>query len=225
MLPGLVLWLDSGQGVVTGADGAVTRWNDRSGRANDAVEAAPASAYSMPKGPGGSMVVELPGGQTQLAIKRGNDTSDFGFGTGELLIEVVARWVRGGTTPILFETESSTTLDVALALEDSGNVQAFGATTDTGSSTTALQEGTFYLFGMRRTGTGDAATLEVRIDGAVEWTKTGATEAHTLGTLASAQVGPGGVLDVAEVVVVKGPIAAAALAALESHLLSKYGLR
>jgi hypothetical protein len=92
------------------------------------------------------------------------------------------------------------------------------------STTVPVGNGTFHLFGARRSGTGASTTVDVRINGAVGATQTGASYASDLGNPAGVQLGSGMGLQIAEVVVVKGTISAGDLASLEAYLKAKYGL-
>jgi hypothetical protein len=76
--------------------------------------------------------------------------------------------------------------------------------------------------GARRTFATGAQIVELRVDGRVDRTQAGGVP-RDLGAAAFVQVGPA--CDVAEIIVIKGPIADDAVAALESHLVAKYGLK
>jgi len=65
----------------------------------------------------------------------------------------------------------------------------------------------------------------VRIDGAADGATMGAICDQDLGAGTTAQFGGGGQPEIAEMIAVKGPIAADDLARLEGYLLSRYGLK
>jgi hypothetical protein len=81
--------------------------------------------------------------------------------------------------------------------------------------------------GAHRTGSAATTTLEVRIDGAVDASAMGAIYDQDLQAAATgAQFGEGGLQsEIAEIVVLKGPISGDDLARLEGYLLGKYGLK
>jgi hypothetical protein len=101
--------------------------------------------------------------------------------------------------------------------------------TDNGVSVIAvspptLGDGTVRVLGAQRRGTGASTTLAFRIDGTVNGMFTAARYDPDLGSLATAQIGPGMALEIAELVVVSGATSAGDLASLEAYLMTKYAL-
>jgi hypothetical protein len=229
-LPGLSLWLEASHGV-TAADGGagVSRWSDQSGKGNDAV-ATGAQPNQVPGSIDGFPAIQFGATTAPLGIQMLDGTADLAFGTGPFLIEVVVK--SAARMPAVFETASGL---ASLAVGGDTVGHATVTETSSGTLTVASANAPFgndvpYLVGVRRTGSGAASTLELRLDGFVDGMTTDG--APSLGDLASGRVGGGAgaaeggtsTLDVAEVVVIKGAVAAGDLASLEAYLKNKYGL-
>jgi hypothetical protein len=238
-LPGLVLWLDAVRGVTmspasTGSTFNVMSWKDQSPSGNDVGNTGQEAASFFPGDfhnwywGGGAPVIDLDFFATMATRDRTNGTPTLGLGTGDLLVEVVAAWRNdtfarpspislgrvvdtGSLTFLIFDTQSNGA---------PGNI-TLRLSNDPLISSPNVSNNKLRLLGAHRAVTGGLATVELRVDGRVDQVSMGAPP-RDLGAAAFAQVGPA--CDVAEVVIIKGPIAPAALAALESHLKAKYGL-
>jgi hypothetical protein len=226
-LPGLSLWLDAAKGVV-GSASAVVGWKDQSSNQNDfvlmeavvdanAVNGLPAIEIANPEFSATSLDPSI-----QMA-------PSLGFGTGDFLVEVVATWVGAGT---IFET-TVTSPGSAFQLNTDGTylfAAEVGNAVDlvevSSRGTTPVLDGFFHLMGARRTGSADSTKLQVRIDGALKGSATSAVYDADLQAAATGARIVGGIQPrIAEIIVVKGTISADDFARLESHLLTKYGLR
>ena len=212
-LPGLSLWLDASRGV---SDPTVRTWHDQSPNDDDAIAGAMAPDYLHDE-LNGYPAVQLQGTAT-MTVSGPKAGAAMAFGADDVLVEVVARWLRAVT---LFQTNYGLTVsgDAAASVTVGGDpVSAAG---------TNVGDGTFHLIGARRSGSGAATTLDVRVDGALAATATSIDFARDLGSIAEGPVGalgPGNNVELVEVVVVKGPIAAASLSGLEGDLRAKYAL-
>jgi hypothetical protein len=229
-LSGLSLWLEASHGISAADGGAgVSRWSDQSGKGNDALPTG-GQPNQVHASINGLPAIEFGTAAAPLGIQAQNGTADLGFGTGPFLVEVVVK--STSRAPTVFQTESA-----LMSLLIGGDAGGHATVTENGSggvtSTNApFGNGVPYLVGVQRTGTADTATLDLRLDGFVDGTMTGAGEAQSLGELADGRLGGGAgggeagasAVDIAEVVVVKGAIAAGDLTSLEAYLKTKYGL-
>jgi hypothetical protein len=234
-LPGLVLWLKGTSGVtLMGGGSAVASWQDDSPSRNDLENNGHDDAEFVASNQqrwywgGGFDVVDFDYSATMATLDRTNGTSTLAFGTGDLLIEVVAAFQMGTfSSPELFTlgapgmTAFGPMIDFDTNSAPQGSITARGLGDAFLTSRPGLGDKKLHLVAARRTVAGAVATLEIHSDGHVDQTKTG-SKVRDL-PAAFAQLGPAAT--VAEVVVIKGPISDAALAALEDHLLSKYGLK
>jgi hypothetical protein len=226
-LPGLALWLDASKGIVV-SNNMAPSWKDQSSNGNDAVQASQASPGYVAGAINGLPAVSFVNNTTYATIHGADGTATLGFGTGDFLVEIVAKWTTNGDTTTLFGTSTGPNhLDLSLVGDNGGHAIAVvgSGAYYAGSTSASLGDGTFRLIGARRAGTGAAATLEVRVAGAVAGTGTGVNYGVDLQSLVLGQVGPGNALDLAEVVVVKGTTSADDLAHLEAYLTAKYALQ
>jgi len=249
-IDGVVLWLDGSRGV-TEDNGRISRWADQSAQHNDA---APPSAGVAPSlGPNlvnGHPAVHFEAARKTVLLV--TDAASLHFGTGDLTIEAVVgyRNKSKGGTPVdhldgwgyVFDKMVGNRLGVGLmgnwpVSETDPIGSQFGCeTTEQGGSLLSkakgYNDGVARLWAMRRAGT----TVELRRAGAVDnsgkWNPP--VNVDAMGTppvsigarLYQGQTSASFPLDgdVAEIVVVKGTIAEAQLASLESYLSTKYAL-
>ena len=211
-LPGLSLWLDAARGV---SDPMVTTWSDQSPNA-DTLSAGAMAPDRLEDEINGAPTVQLQATAT-MTLSGPHAGAAVAFGTGELLVEVVARWYPSVT---LLQTDRG----LAVSGGATAEVSVAGHAVQT---TATVGDGTFHLVGARRDGSGAGTTLEMRVNGGVDGTATGLDYAQDLGAASPAPVallGPGNNVEIAELVVVNGATTAADLARLESYLLTKYAL-
>jgi hypothetical protein len=220
-LPGLVLWLDATRGVSENENGKVTSWHDQSPAGVDlAPKDAPSANYAA-LGDAAPPGVELLASSTLSTPGAGA----VGIGTGDFLVEIVAASWPGYDLPHLLEIDNLTEASLAIASDPGGHTQAAifggdGAVT----SKYRLDQGGFHLIGVRRFGRGNEATLIIRDDGASQGARAGPSFAYDFGSFSSFKLGPA--VDLAEVVVLRGPIITDDdVAKLEAFLLAKHGLR
>lgn len=233
-LPGLVLWLKATSGVTLSGGSAVKSWQDDSPSRNDVQNSGQESAaffasdHSTWYWGGGFDVVDFRSFATMSTNDQTNGTPSLGLGTGDLLVEVVSAW-RTETfdrpSPFWLGLGSGSTTRTALTFDTQsnggpGNFTLIGLGDPLISSPNV--GGKLRAVGARRAVAGGVQTVELRVDGRVDKTRTGGAP-RDLGSAAFAELGPA--CDVAEIIVIKGPISDDALAALESHLVAKYGLK
>ena len=234
-LTGLVLWLDAGQGV--GLVGTpITVWRDQSSQHNNATQNDSNYTPVLMTSTAGLPAAHFDGTQTFMSIA---DAPSLQWGTGDFVLEVVARYSSALGTPDqnLFQKAPSAAPYAGpfLAAASSKGSVANGVraqlSVDTyvSSPTGNLQDAP-HLFGMRRNG----STLELRIDGNLVATTaiTGILDVSAAGrAVMFGQNGyaPGNGLqaldgDISEMIAVAGGTTAADIANLECYLTSKYGL-
>jgi hypothetical protein len=231
-IPGLVLWIDATRGVTASSNGEVTAWQDQSSARNDLQQSGTYPAGYAPDGPGGHAVIRFATGTLLTTQDRDLGSPTLGFGTGDVLVEVVWAWSSQSLdTPALFATMSGGSFPLAyngnslmlLRPDGSGTVTLTGLGGDTLTSNANLGDTRLHLIGAHRAvSNGGVARVELRVDGRVDQAVNGDVP---MNLLPSAYAEMGGGTSIAEVVVVKGSIAPATLAALEASLISKYGLR
>jgi hypothetical protein len=250
-VPNLVLWLDAAKGV-TLTQGKVSLWADQTVNHNDASQSASArqpsvTAQAINGLPGihfdaGGDAGIVVGGQL-LTIA---DSASLEWGTGDFLIEAVLRYDNtpsldpvtsygviynkeppppgsaSGGGPALFANSP-------IGPSQSGST-AFVAAVDPSdavlSAATGNNDGKGHLVASARNGT----TLEIRVGGASSGTKTIPT-VNVDATNTPVRIGADGDAnlarldgDIAEIIAVKGTVAASDLNGIEAYLKSKYGL-
>jgi hypothetical protein len=225
-LPGLALWLDAGKGT-TVTSNSVTLWKDQSTNGNDAAPMGTTPPQLVSGAINGLPAIAI--AQSATMATGSNGSASLGFGLGDCLVEVVAKWNDSSVdATFMFQTFSGGATGIML-FSDGSNQASVGIMPNTSTqvvSTTGTPpgNGAFHLFGGRRTGTGAATTVDVRLNGTVAGTTSGANFALDLGSIAGVVIGGGPSLQIAEIVAVKGTISAADLASLEAYLKTKYGL-
>ncbi len=253
---GLSQWLRADKGVNADSRQVVSNWADQSGNKNDAFESRSDSGAGTGTGLQPTLVPVAINGlpcvhfSSQLSTASGNDllmNPDSGtlrWGTGDYLIEVVARYDNdpssstagyGALYVNIYGTPIDQTNTVGIGLYanvpplDSGSAASTGILGYIAGQPTAISAGVGYnnnaahTFAMQRSGT----TLSVRIDGTVV----------AMQTVVVTDVGAGGRLggiqnagaqrldgDIAEVIAVRGPIAADDLSGIEGYLHARYNL-
>jgi hypothetical protein len=220
-LVGLVLWLVAKDATPHAAGGRIGRWNDRSGRGNDALAAAigPARTATV----GGQPALHFDGtGWLEIA-----DAASLQWGTHDFAIEAVVRYTQTASGSALFvkadpapPTAGPELLlggAVTAEIESGGAflVQTRGAT---------YGDGVARAYGMRRSG----ERLLVDVNGASDITASVSPVDVSANGRPVRIGGDGGgrVLegDLAELVAVDGSLADADLACLGRYFRDKYGL-
>lgn len=225
-LPGLLAWFDAAKNLVSvyGHPDQIGGWEDQSANMLFAGVTDSIKPLLVQAGVNGLPFISLD--NTKMIVP---GTLKLDFGQYDFLIEVVARWNSQLAPPAdLLQIISPTgvpSTNFALFGDAAGHAAAtlMGATTVT-SASSGLGNEAFHLVGARRYGNGASATLEVRVNGAVDGTMTGSTYGLDLLSYASAQLGPGSNLGIAEIVIVRGAVTDADLRTLEGYLISKYAL-
>jgi hypothetical protein len=242
LLPGIVLWLDAGFGVTVGAAGTVSRWQDRSGHENDAVQEA---AYLRPAlAPGGGdgprvIVFRSPDGPLGLHL-RIPDSPSLRWGRDAFTVLVVATSTNVQKAPgLLFRKRGPGTSADGLQLfaegRGDGRLLAMLRPDVVSYETLAagLTSGAPFVFGVRRTA-GPAASLELRVNGHRDGRVTGAdVDVDVSAAGADAFLGAGAdetptccqlVGGIAEVIAVHGELSDHDLARLEGYLTARHGV-
>lgn len=238
-LPGAVLWLDAGKGVEVAA-GKLTRWSDQSAAHNDAV---PTSANTAPspvaaRADNGRPAVHFDG-KAHPAWLRIADAESLRWGTGDWTVLVAGSYDNAldgthldalGTffskhaqsSEILFcgnwpITENTEKASLHLGLGE-GNPGMESVRKD-------FNDGKVRVYGARRV----AGTMELRVDGRVDSTRSGANgnlDLTGVGLALGSAAGSSGRLllrgDLQEVIAIKGAVAPAILEAVEKYLMAKY---
>jgi hypothetical protein len=181
----------------------VTTWSDQSPNA-DTLSAGAMAPDRLEVEIKGAPTVQLQATAT-MTLSGPHAGAAVAFGTGELLVEVVACWYP-----------SVTLLQTDRGLAVSGGATAQVSVAGHAVQTTAIVgDGTCHLVGARRGGSGAGTTLEMRVNGGVDGTATGLDYAQDLGAASPAPVallGPGNNVEIAELVVVNGATTSADLA-------------
>jgi len=239
LLPGLVLWLDAGKGIVPTDGSRVNLWRDQSPEQNHArqttLAAMPILAASQIQG---LPAVTFDGMATVLSIA---DATSLEWGVGDYALFAVARSNSTDADRMLYLKSAfdfpysgpslilgpnyGTTSAAQLAMQDDANDYAL-------SSVGGYNDNAFRLFGGRRAG----LTVEARVNGVVVGSTTERVNVNVDARNRTANIGNHGYDNappgfqslkgaIAEIVAIKGPITDADLATLESYLMTKYGLR
>jgi hypothetical protein len=240
-VPGLVLWLNGGAGVTHDpATNRVSRWADQSGNRNDAVppgdgNAPTYAAQSINHQPGVHFgLIGIP----NLTIA---DSSSLKWGTGDFVVAAVVTFKNpiglnnpDGTPCFFAKAANATGVGNGITLLGNSEAGAGASGRIAQSNGTArsvrvlapLNNGTPHAIALRR----NADILELRVDGAVAATTTGA-KSIDISTDQAAAIGSlfGGQAfrvdgDIDEVVAVTGTGATSHLGVVESYLIAKYGL-
>jgi hypothetical protein len=221
-LSGLVLWLDAGHGVAADATShQVSLWTDRSSDHNDM---APLSAQGGPPllspngfrnnhpsvnfGPLSAALAAPPSSSTELGT--------------EFLIVLAASVPSVNGMRLVAK---GTTAGFSFAVSSSGVLTFSGGSVSTPLITgqrgvTQLR----HILAARRFGSTASATLELRVDGAVDATATGAAVDLSATAQDSLSLPMTDGCSVAEVVMINGTTSQGDVAKLESFLRAKYGL-
>lgn len=239
-LPGLVLWLDAGQGVTT-VQSTVSVWADQSGRNNNATQPTATQRPSLvPAVINGHPVVRFDGANTALQIA---DAASLQWGTDDYTIEIVGSWKNVGTSTAMlyakavYDTSPYPGALVWANMQDASTSTALGAANEstagyyvTGTMMN-LNDGTARLYAARRYG---GTNLEVRINGVSDKSVAMPTARDVSATGNVAYIGghPQSATsviqaldgDIAEVIAVHGTLTPAQLTDLETYLKTKYGL-
>jgi hypothetical protein len=252
---GLALWLKGDVGVT--ADGAqkISTWADQSGNGNDGTNSG-AGAYDSRPTAVASGINGLPtvhfastactSGCTgfygdDLFICQPCSHASMNWGTGDYLVEVVARYTNDPTSVTgdgfgalyisIYGPPETATAGVGLygnvpALNN--NAKSSGIEAFNGGQPAAVSSGTGYnnnmphVFAMQRSGT----SLSVRLDGAAVGTSTVAAIdlGNNGGRLGGCENSTKQRLDgdISEVIAVKGTVSAGDLATIESYLKARY---
>lgn len=234
-VPGIVLWLDAGRGIefISGVNGQVSKWSDQSALHNDAVQTNPQfSPLWAPNVLNGLPAVRFPGPTTFLSIP---DSASLRWGIADFSIIVVVQRqtkVLGGLIyQKVFTTPPYT--GPAFVLTDQELEPVVQVNSNVWSAGTSLQVQKPYLLTGRRVG----PSMQMRVNGLTQRWKTGpegaADEVDCSSQLPS-QIGHNGYNtspwneslggDIAEMILVSGPITDGDLHALEDYLMAKYHL-
>jgi hypothetical protein len=221
----------------------VTRWVDQSGHYNDALApAATGGAPVLAAGVvGGKPAVRFNGTSSYLVV---NDDASLQFGTGDFIVAVAARHTTPPDSgsgigffyakpasgafmsegPMLYgNTEQHTTEAVAQLASPGVLVKTMQ---------TGLNGGEPMVLVMRRMAlpAGPVATLEIRLNGAGAGSAMGESFLNDVSAIGQ-HVHLGGspqahylAGDIAEVIAVKGPTTDEDVAAIETYLMTKYGI-
>ena len=230
-LPGLVLWLDAGRGITLdpARSGVVTGWAAQSPKGNDFVAPSLDMGVLLARGAvGGLPAVQFGQPPNMMMTSDKQRAAAFPSGTGDYLIEVVAKWMM--TTPgndvDLFQSGVSgsgpgcfvAALDgrIVAGLRDGSSPTLL----DAKSTDATFNDGAFRVVGVRRA----ATSLEVRVNGAAADSMIDPTVGADIRVPNVGQLGTGEGLSIAEVVVIVGPTSEDDTERLEAHLAEKYGL-
>lgn len=243
-VPGLVLWLDGSYGVTQDAM-HVVGWSDRSGNNNNAAQTMSAlqPAYVL------QAVNGLPCARFDYTTQEGQvlvvqDAPTLQFGTGDFLIEIVARYDNQPTAlPSMsrafgaFYVKADFTKYLGIfffgnSTSGETEIQAqMSATWFVSTPTGGYNDGKARAYGLRRAG----ASMEIRVNGAAAAAINGSGDLSAKGFpldigAAGSQMGykEASVArldgDICEVIAVKGTVSSADLGGIESYLMTKYKL-
>jgi len=233
-IPGLVLWLDAAKGVTKNNQNQVSKWADQSGKNNDANQ----NNNTLQPVWTSNVINSLPvvhfsssGSGSELDIA---DNMSLQWGTGDFLIEVVARFNNIPNNGLatgygIFYGKVGMNSGIFLSANDVYKMVAgVGAGIDQNnlwSAQSAYNDNTPRSYGARRAG----STLEIRVQSVVATSvmQNGNVDVSASGTNAiigqfMAQAHLNG--DIAEMIAVKGSISMTDLSTLESYFKSKYNL-
>src|SRR6185436_6050435 len=234
-LPGLVLWLEAGVGITLDF-GSVSRWEDRSGHGNHAVQDVATMRPTLVIRSGHKVLVFEPGG----VVMRVADHPSLQWGTDDWAVFIVASTTNALDDSALFIRKQDalfpyqgwmfTTTSLDAHEQGAGKlcVQLRYLDVRLCSNGSDYNRGALVLFGVQRT---DGDLLTVRVNGSA----TGPKHVPVLDVSAPGQdlfIGGHGSQPtfqlkgtIAEVVAVRGLLADTDRDALERHFLEKYGLR
>jgi tRNA A-37 threonylcarbamoyl transferase component Bud32 len=240
--PHVLLFLDAAKGVAL-KEGAVSRWSDQSGLGNDAVAGSLAPTF-VESAIHGLPAVHFDGGQHMVVA----DALSLQIGKLDFTVEVVARHTRPLPRGIADGYSVATSYGmlygkvelpepftgIALFVNHPHPIPStrFGVQTswndNVATTSDGLNDGRPHLFGARREGT----SLEVRLDGVEEARiVVPVADVSAVGrpVFLGANPGPRGIVqqlqgDIAELIVISGPIGPRTFAELEADLKTKFGL-
>lgn len=234
-LPGLVLWLDAGEGVERDALGGVSRWTDRSGQGNHARQDVVAMRPVVGMDRDRPVLIFRPGG----VLLRVTDNDQLRWGTDDFSVFIVASTVNQYWSPPLFMHKQEafspwvgwllTGPNMDAAEQGPGRLCAQLRYLDVRlcSAESGHDDGALVLFGVQRTG---GTRLALRVNGRAS----AEDEVPLLDVSAAGQdlfIGGHGSQPtfqlqgvIAEVVAVRGPMGDGDRETLERHLLRKYRL-
>jgi hypothetical protein len=249
-IPGLVLWLDGSMGLVQNA-GHVTSWSDRSIQKNDAAQG---NANFQPtfvmNGVGGLPCVHFDAAPQTGQVLVVADSSSLQFGTGDFLVEVVARYDNAPSATPTLQRASAAFFAKADFINNEQGVLFFGNTPaiqpvhtnlqaqlsvvwNATSSNEGYNDGKGRDLGMRRVG----SMLELRAAGMAVGSSTYTKSAIDVSAAGiplnlgstGGQGYPDASLwrldgDICEVIAVRGAISPSDLIGVEGYLATKYKL-
>lgn len=229
---GLVLWLDATRGVTFSAPAGsnVFSWPDQSPSGNDLRNDGQEASVLFTAdqrtlhGESGFQVVSFGSFATMATADEVNGTPTLGLGVDDFLIELVVTWQTSTfDRPRLFMLGAPHRAALSFDTDDSsqGEVSVSGLG-EVLTSSPGLGGPRLHVVGVRRTVAGGGQTIELRRDGLVDQSQTSG-EVQPFPPAAYALLGPA--CDIAEVVVIKGPISDNDLFVLENHLKAKYALQ
>lgn len=249
-VPGLALWLDGTLGITQNVM-RVSGWADQSGNANNAAQGMSSFQPTyVPSGIGGLPCIHFDSAPQPGQVLVVPDATSLQFGTGDFLVEVVARYDNAPSATPTIERASATFYGKGDLKNANAGVFFFGNTPGTGATPlTNLQATTYFswwvtssnagyndgvgrVIGLRRTG----STLELRAArvavGSSIGSKTVDTSAPGIALNIGAMGGQGYLEaslwrldgDICEVIAVKGAVSASDLSGIESYLAAKYKL-
>lgn len=245
-VPGLVLWLDAAKGVTKNNQNQVSAWADQSGNMNDAFQStASRQPIHNASGINGRPALHFAQGATegmQLVI---NDSTSMQWGTGDFLIEVVARFDNdpvgnfdtglgsfvykpGAGWGIIFAGNRAPggnfPASAGLMARIDMNVPGNGNQVDVAAG---YNDSAARTYAFRRSGT----TLDLRIGGVSVSSMTQVGNIDVSAASVDVYVGSDRTAmkarldgDVAELIAVKGSTSAPDLVAIEAYLKGKYNL-
>lgn len=210
-MTGLTLWLDGSKGVVEDPTkpGKIFKWQDRSGKSNDATVASAQSPAIVANAVNGKGGVDCDQG-SYLSVK---DADTLKFGTGDYGIITVAKaTIAGNVGPTLFEK------GVVAQITGEGSLRLITVAPGGGEAVVnTVPVDTFALYVARgrklevraggKTGTGPTTTIDVD-DTNPAFICRGTVEATTT---------------IAEIMVVKGTLSDADIAQAQTYVKKKYG--
>jgi hypothetical protein len=229
-LANLVLWLDGAKGVTKNNQNQVSKWADQSSSANDASQ----GTQSMQPVWSGSVINGFPALHFDMSNTQSltlADSTSLRWGTGDYLIEVVARYdndAQNSEFGLFYGKIGQNDGLLLIAGDVVNNDNGISAAIDMNNEmgfTKGYNDNAARIYAFRRTG----STLELRVNGAVV-----ASQAQS-GTVDVSASGIDAVIgdfqsnipldgDIAEIVGVKGATSSQDLSSLEAFLKAKYSL-
>jgi hypothetical protein len=238
-LQGLVLWLDAAKGVTKNNNNQVSKWADQSGNSNDAAQGSstlqPVYNASVINGlPALHFTTSNTGSQLTIT-----DSQTLQWGTGDWLVEVVARFDNTPSTQSTgwasFYVKPGMNAGVVLtgnAIDPTNMMNPISAgvtgaigPNDYVPAKASYNDNTARSYAFRRVG----QSLEIRVNGAQVTSKNQSSNIDVSASGINVAIGQymnGGIMDgdIAEMVGVKGSISNSDLAIVEAYLKSKYNL-